>query len=351
MGHFYVYFQQIRIVESKVDTVTVFLRIGMEKNMFHLGVDGGGTKTTAILCDEQGSVLRSVRMGPGNISVLDRGSVAQLIRNILYELLAGEGLDKIQWATFAFAGAGRPEEKKTVRDLIKTAGLHQFTVMSDAEILYFSIFADQPGILISAGTGSICLLRTAKGKFQQIGGWGYLLDDEGSGFDIGRTAIRFVLQELVEKNTPSDFSKKLLLFYGLENPADLISIIYSSINPPNLVASCARLVCDLAQQNDPVADQVLSQALDSLIGFVRQAIDFFKKYDETVDQAALAGGILHDNAYVNRRFKQRMKQSGLNFTYARQEYEPAAAGVLYSMQKTGVQPSSLFLEKLKNIKI
>jgi N-acetylglucosamine kinase-like BadF-type ATPase len=346
-----VYFQKIHIVGSNIDLFTVFSISDMEKNMFHLGVDGGGTKTTAILCNAQGSVMRSIRMGPGNISVLDRGSVAQLIRNILHELLAGESLDKILWATFAFAGAGRPEEKKTVHDLIKTAGLHQFTVMSDAEILYYSIFVDQPGILISAGTGSICLLRTAKGNFQQIGGWGYLLDDEGSGFDIGRMAIRSVLQELIERDTPSDFSKKLLLFYGLENPENLISIIYSSVNPPNLVASCARLVCDLAEQNDPVAEQVLSQALDSLIGYVRQAVDFFKKNGETVNRAALAGGILHDNAYANQQFKQRMKQSELNFSYARQEYEPAAAGVLYSMQKTGVQPSSLFLEKLKNIKI
>jgi N-acetylglucosamine kinase-like BadF-type ATPase len=322
----------------------------MEKNMFHLGVDGGGTKTTAILCDAQGGIIRTIRMGPGNISVLDRGSVAQLIRNILHELLAGESLDEIQWGTFAFAGAGRPEEKKTVHDLIKTAGLNQFTVMSDAEILYYSIFADQPGILISAGTGSICLLRTEKGKFQQIGGWGYLLDDEGSGFDIGRMAIRSVLQELVERDTPSNFSKKLLLFYGLENPANLISIIYSSVNPPNLVASCARLVCDLAEDNDPVAVLVLSKALDSLIEFVTQAIDFFKKRGETVNQIALAGGILHDNIYVNRQFREKMKENKLNFTYARQEYEPAAAGVLYSMQKTGVQATKPFLEKLKKIK-
>jgi len=322
----------------------------LEKNMFHLGVDGGGTKTTAVLSDVRGEILRTVRMGPGNISVLDRGSVAQLIRNILFELLAGESPDKIQWATFAFAGAGRPEEKKTIQDLIKTAGINRFTVMSDAEILYYSIFGEEPGILISSGTGSICLLRTRKCKFQQIGGWGYLLDDEGSGFDIGRMTIRSVLQELVASDTPSEFSKKILLFYGLENPENLISIIYSSVNPPNLVASCARLVCDLAEKKDPVAKEIISEAVDSLIGFVRQAIDYFGKMNETVQQVALAGGILRDNLYVNQQFKEKLKAAGLYLNYSRQEYEPAAAGVLQSLQQAGVQAPPSLLEKLKNIK-
>ena len=71
--------------------------------MFFLGVDGGGTKTTAVLSDLQGEVIRTIRLGPGNIAVLDRGSVAQLIRNIIFELLRSDSVDQIEAATFAFA--------------------------------------------------------------------------------------------------------------------------------------------------------------------------------------------------------------------------------------------------------
>ncbi len=132
--------------------------------MYYLGVDGGGTKTAAVLADEQGRVLRQVKMGPGNIAVLDRGTLAQLIRNIVAELTAGLETRQLEWATFAFAGAGRAAEKETVRALIRGAGVQHFSVMTDAEILHYSVFGEEPGILISAGTGSICLLRDHAGQ-------------------------------------------------------------------------------------------------------------------------------------------------------------------------------------------
>ncbi len=69
--------------------------------MLFLGVEGGGTKTTAVLCDANGSIMRSVRLGPGNIAVLDRGSVAQLIRNVVYDLLQENRVEQIAEATFA----------------------------------------------------------------------------------------------------------------------------------------------------------------------------------------------------------------------------------------------------------
>jgi len=153
--------------------------------MYFLGVDGGGTKTAAILMDAQGNVLRTTRKGTGNIAVLDRGSVAQLIRSILQELLPEGDTENIRWATFAFAGAGRPQEREAVTAIIRNTGIRNFTVLSDAEILYYSVFGEEQGILISAGTGSICLVKGKDNQYHQIGGWGYLLGDEGSGFYIG----------------------------------------------------------------------------------------------------------------------------------------------------------------------
>jgi N-acetylglucosamine kinase-like BadF-type ATPase len=318
--------------------------------MFFLGVDGGGTKTTAVLSDLQGEVIRTIRLGPGNIAVLDRGSVAQLIRNIIFELLRSDSVDQIEAATFAFAGAGRLEEKKTADELIRALGLRNFSVMTDAEILYYSIFGEDPGILISAGTGSICLVKTADQKSHQIGGWGYLLGDEGSGFDIGRKAIKMALEEVTVKDSFSSFTSKLLSFYGLQHPENLISIVYSSVNPPKLIASCARLICQLAESGEPLALGIVDQASSALVNYAEQAIFHFGPDRKKTYQIALAGGILEETSIVHYQFRQKLAEKRFIVSYKKQELEPAAAGVLYAINQSQPIASSRIRDKLKMIR-
>jgi N-acetylglucosamine kinase-like BadF-type ATPase len=321
----------------------------MTDNDYYLGVDAGGTKTTAVLCSRRGEKLATSQMGPGNIAVLDRGTIAQLIRSLMDDLLAGESVQQIKRACLAFAGAGRPEEKKTASELIRTVGIENFDIMTDAEIRYYSIFGDKSGILVSAGTGSICLVRTDDQKFVQIGGWGYLLGDEGSGFDIGRQAIKSVLNDLSKNESPSSFSQKILSFYGLEKSENLISIIYSSINPPRLIASCAKFVCDEADNGDPDAHRIVEQTTASLVDYAIEATKFIAKTGQNEYKVALAGGIFRDDSIITRKFHDKIQKMNLKITYMKQEMEPAAAGVLYALRQDNQEVVREILDKLSGI--
>ena len=318
--------------------------------MYYLGVDGGGTKTAAVLADEQGRVLRQVKMGPGNIAVLDRGTLAQLIRNIVAELTAGLETRQLEWATFAFAGAGRAAEKETVRALIRGAGVQHFSVMTDAEILHYSVFGEEPGILISAGTGSICLLRDHAGQYHRIGGWGYLLGDEGSGFDIGSRAIRQALLDMESGREPSRLTRELLIFYGIDAPQKLISIVYSSISPARLIASCARLVCEMAAVGDENALNIVNGAVDELLKLVDRAISRFGENRSEPYRVSLTGGILKHNRFVRQQFQKKAQQRGYQFQYLEPEMEPAAAAVLYSLRKSGKNAPDTLMTALKSIR-
>lgn len=317
--------------------------------MYYIGVDGGGTKTTSILSDLHGNVLRTSRRGPGNIAVLDRGSIAKLIRSILTDLLQGEELGQLRWTTFAFAGAGREKEKETAGEIIKGAGIKNFTIMTDAEILYYSIFSDEPGILLSAGTGSICLIKNEKNQFQQIGGWGYLLGDEGGGFDIGNKAIRAAINDLESGKPQSRLTNELLAFYGLKQVSELISITYSSTNPQRLVASCAKLVCDLAETGEVNAERIVDSAVDALLNLALKASEQLKFLTE--QKIALVGSILKEPSIVNQKFRQKARQRGLEFKYVRQKLEAAAAAVLYSLKESGEAASDSLLKKLKKVSL
>jgi N-acetylglucosamine kinase-like BadF-type ATPase len=321
----------------------------MKTDKFYLGIDAGGTKTSAILCDLSGSILRTCQLGPGNIAVLDRSAISLLIRNILDELLHGDEISSIVWACCAFAGAGRPEEKANVSELVSTVGLNQFTIMTDAEIRYYSIFGDQSGILVSAGTGSFCIVKTTDQRLLQIGGWGYLLGDEGSGFDIGRHAIKSVLLDHLNNESPSSFSRKLMVFYGLEKQENLVSVIYSSPNPSKLIASCARFVCDQAEAEDPDALKIVEETTSSLVEYALQAVKLISRTPLGNYKVALAGGIFRNNSVVYRKFVEKIKQNDLNFEYVKQDLEPAAGAILYALRQDHQSASENLLNKLYNI--
>ncbi|MFQ5584953.1 MAG: BadF/BadG/BcrA/BcrD ATPase family protein, partial [Calditrichia bacterium] len=245
--------------------------------MYYLGVDGGGTKTNAVLTNAHGDDIRTIREGSGNVSLLDRGSVAQLIRNLIKGLLKGEPVEKIHKAVFAFAGVGRPEEKSIVKEIIKGSGIKNFSLMTDAELLYYSIFGEKRGMLLSSGTGSICLVRNGKNRLKQVGGRGYLLGDEGSGFDIGNKAIRAAVHDQEMGKPISVLTRELLSFFGLNEPGELITIMYSSKNPARLTASCAKLVCEEAEKHEPNALKIVDAAARALFELAMEAVPYLEE--------------------------------------------------------------------------
>jgi N-acetylglucosamine kinase-like BadF-type ATPase len=216
--------------------------------------------------------------------------------------------------------------------------------------MHFSIFGEKSGILISAGTGSVCVILTEDAKYKQIGGWGYLLGDEGSGYYIGREAIKMALFEYDGEKRPSPLSQAILSFYGVPQPGNLISIIYASERPQKMMASSAKTVCEMADKGDASAIKIIENAAKSLIELALEAIKIYNHNTTIKHGIALTGSILQEFTIVNRMFREQSKDFGLNLEYLAQELEPAAAGVLYSLKKCNQSVPAAVFAKLKQIK-
>ena len=98
-----------------------------------------------------------------------------------------------------------------VQEIIKSAGIENFSLMTDAEILNYAVFGDEPGILLASGTGSICVFKDQQNRYQQIGGWGIYLAMKESGFDIGKNAIRAAVRHTDLKKRPHELIKSLAI--------------------------------------------------------------------------------------------------------------------------------------------
>ena len=314
--------------------------------MIFLGIDAGGTKTTAVAADIKGEMIRSAKGPPGAISVIGVNGVKSLITDLLKELDLNDSLDRIQAATFGFSGVGRTDVSEKVEEEIKKIGFTDFKLITDGELLHYSAFKESDGILLEAGTGAVCIIGK-NNVLTQIGGWGYLLGDEGGGYQIGRDAVRKALAEN-DKNLPvSELSKEIMKFYGVEKREELISAVYSSDNVQKVISSSAFTVCDLAKQGDSDAQTIVEAAATHLFTILQTALEKYAADD--LIKIAYAGSLLGKDSPVLDLFNKKLDNIGSDFEIIDIPIEPAAAGVLYAVISSGEESSEQLLNSLKGI--
>ena len=166
----------------------------MKAAEFIIGIDGGGTKTAAVIADVQGTILARRSGGPANfhISGVERASrtIVALMKDCCVS--AGCSLNDVGASIIGLAGAGRAGDKKEIaKGILKVASsknvkLRNLSIESDARVALEGAFKGGPGIVVIAGTGSIVYGKDVNGNIHRAGGWGRILGDEGSGFSIGR---------------------------------------------------------------------------------------------------------------------------------------------------------------------
>jgi len=319
--------------------------------MYYLGVDAGGTKTIAVLADENANVIQTVKIGSGNVISLGPAKITALIKNLLGEFSSKCGPEDITASTFAMAGVGRKNERQLLESILKDNHLRNFHIMTDAAIMHYSIFGSGEGLLIIAGTGTVCLVRSNNGKLNQLGGIGYLLGDEGGGYYIGRQAIKKALNASDAGNEPSLLTKKILEFYNLHQPQEIVSKISLSEHPQKDIAAPAQVVCDWAQRNDAQAIEIINDAGKALVELTARAIKHYCPADAEVYNVALCGGLLFEGSVVERAFKQHIQNYNYKINYCSAKMSAAAAAVMYALTQDNIQITDEMMEKLKNIQI
>ena len=240
--------------------------------MIYLGIDGGGSKTTFLLMEDEHEVAR-VQSGPSNWLSVGSDAATQAIREGAAQL-SQYAIDSV---CGGFAGAGRREGVQFYRGALSAAfPQSRIRVESDAFISYVGAIGLNPGVLLIAGTGSIAIARKHSGVMIRAGGWGPIFGDEGSGFWIGREAIRAALRSL-DMDADVEFGARIAAKLGLSSIRDVPANWASgSIRVPDVAA----LVPELTSlwPKEPAA------------GILRAAAAHLKQLVET---ASRAGGVHH----------------------------------------------------------
>jgi N-acetylglucosamine kinase-like BadF-type ATPase len=224
-----------------------------------IGIDGGGTKTHGVLTDIRGRILSQCFVGATNPNDVTLPVAVDRLTELTACLLREAGLseERLPEISMVFGIAGGinygPALEFSLRERFPEA--EALTVRSDIHILLSGEIPEGDGACIICGTGSACFLRRGD-EVIRIGGWGYLLDSGGSGYDIGRDALEAALRHFDGRGEATILSA--LLEEHLGGAVNTrITDIYREGKP--YIAACAPLVFHAARQGDPVAEAILNR--------------------------------------------------------------------------------------------
>jgi len=185
--------------------------------MRYLGIDGGGSKTSFLLVDEYYNEICHLETGPSNYLSVGADTARESISRGTSQLT-----ERPTVVCAGFAGAGRPDSvafyRGILQELIPGA---QIIIESDAFIASIGAIGIDPGILLIAGTGSIVIGRDKDRAMFRVGGWGPHFGDEGSGFWIGREAVRAALRSM-DAQAPTDFTARIASALGLNSISEVV---------------------------------------------------------------------------------------------------------------------------------
>jgi N-acetylglucosamine kinase len=318
--------------------------------MFILGIDGGGTKTAALLTDERLRIISHGLNGPSNFLRVGEELAVNAILLAIEEACskAGIELDHVSAISAGLGGVDHLAHNRRMREAIQNAlnrrwptgnlisgkgrwSQENFLLTSDAEIALAGATDCQPGIVIISGTGSIAYGMNSRGQRARSGGWGPTFGDEGSGYDIARRALVAVVSSFDGRLRPTVLTERVCRYFGIDSPADLPRIIYSSGKGVN-IAPLSELVLEAAHDGDPVACQIMRDAALELARTITAVIKRLHMQQDTF-RVCYVGGVFSAGDLILEPIRQKVAEVAPNAVVASPLFPPTIGAIKLAMTR------------------
>lgn len=227
-----------------------------------LGVDGGATKTRAVVVDARQRVLGEGIAGPSNPLRVGVQAAVSAIREAIDRACraAHARRAEIVAAEMGLAGVKRADLRERMHDALAGLGIPTLEVVTDADIALFGATGGKPGLVLIAGTGSVCCGSNARGQKFYAGGWGPIAGDEGSGSWIARRGLQAVARASDGRGRETPLVKAACAYFNAAKPDDLGTAIYAPSMTHDHIAGFARHVIECAKKRDAVSLAIMTDA-------------------------------------------------------------------------------------------
>lgn len=322
--------------------------------MHILGLDCGGTSSQALLTTTSGRILGSGRGGPANYTVNGVDGVLASVHQATKEALQGTNLelDQLQSAGVILAlgvsGASRPPDLINLTEAFQKEGFPHVIVKHDATIAQLGALSGEDGVIVIAGTGSIAYgVRDTRSA--RVGGWGYLLGDEGSALWIALRALQQVMWGY-DGRVPQDpiLEEAAVKYFKISQVEQLVPTVYQTPLDRGFIGGFSKTVTALASEGHKTCQTILAQAGREL---ARLAVAALTKLDllEVEGRVGACGGVFAAGEYLIPFMQAELEESGGKQVVSLPDFEPVVGAVLLGAQALNLPLTELVKELRRSI--
>lgn len=229
---------------------------------YFLGVDGGASKTAALVTDQDSKALGDGVAGPSNHLRVGIETAARNIERAVNKALVAADVAsrEITWAYCGIAGADHPAHRQEIVDSLNIFFPRgNFTVDNDARIALTGAIGFGAGVVVIAGTGSVAFGRNTAGEEARAGGWGPIVGDEGSAHGIARAGFSAALRAFDGRGPSTKILEILNREYEMA-ASEIPRFVYATTTHADDIARFIKPVMEAAEEGDAVAQKILKEA-------------------------------------------------------------------------------------------
>ncbi|EWH33251.1 MULTISPECIES: N-acetylglucosamine kinase [Lysinibacillus] len=326
---------------------SLFLYAKGNGDMYVLAIDGGGTKTTAIICDEKGQCFAQIDTTRSNPTAMDQPYFEATIHSIM-QSLQQQNPQIVAEVTSCFAGMAGVMElqaESMVESILRQYVCDSATIKvdNDALIALYAGTLGKAGIVQIAGTGAITMGYDKQQHYHRVGGWGYLFDDEGSGYDLGVQLLKAVLQSYDGRAPRTILTEAVMKHFSVDDVPQLIACVYGEEHPRTVIAPLSAYIVAAADDGDLVAKRIIEEACQNYFKAIKACYLRMAWGQEEVPVVLCGGVFTNENYFVPRLQAMAMEQT-LPFRFKTPALPPIGGAVIAALQQINVQYSNSFIE-------
>lgn len=291
--------------------------------MIIVGVNGGGTKTEALCCNETGKVLGRGRSGSSNYHNVGLKVAMENVSNAV----SATGFAKPDRICIALAAVNSDKDYKILDKALKL--MYPKAILEhDAYAEMYTETRGKPGVMVVAGTGSIVLGYDGKKRYRKCD-MGWFLGDEGSGYFIGREGIRAAARMIFEDGESTLLADEIMSELGLKSPEDIMAWTYSEKNNVSSIALLSKCVEKAALKGDRIASEIIKRASSTM---ANEAVKMSKKLK--LKKVCIKDGVFNIKLY-HSNFTSILAKNGI--TAKRMEGSAAIGALLIAADSAGLR--------------
>lgn len=312
----------------------------------YIGIDGGGTHSTAVAVLPDGSVTALAY--EDGLNFLNSGveTVRQRTESMVTQLCQKAGVPVSEaMICMGSSALDLPADETTTRRFAKEVlSSEQLDLQSDAYAALMGCTLGEPGVIVICGTGSMLVLVDSKGNQLPAGGWGYLLGDAGSSYTLAREGLIAVIDAIEGIGASTALTADALAFFDAKDrPRAIIDRVYAPDFGPEKLAAFARFVLTRANEGDPVAYDIVERSMKRLGRLAAQLL----LRDEKARRIGLYGGVFGHNPFARELFTETVLAQVPDAQFCPVVFPPELGAAIHLLRKDNLLSPEV-LEQMKS---